>query len=112
MEGVDEFFRVVVEPAIGAISSASNADFLEEYLRCWLFTKSYALAFKLTMFKHNRFYHEASKIGFKAPAMADCVITTFRNRVLLRYRDRILRIILEALERERNSERIDREKIR
>jgi len=108
MLGLTEFFKIVIDPAMFAIASASNSDFLDEYLRCWLFTKSYALAFKLTMWKHNRFYHEA----VKAPAIADCVITMFRNQVLLRYRDRILRIVLEAMDKERNSERIDREKIR
>lgn len=92
---------------MSGISSASNSDFLDVFLRSWFYIKSYALAFKLTMFKHNKFYRDAIKIGFKAPAIADCVVAAFRDRVVRRYRDRLLRIILEALERERNCERID-----
>ncbi len=82
-----------------AISNSSNADFLAEYLRNWYFVKCYALAFKLTLFKHNRFYHEAIRMGLKNPSIADCVISDFRERILRKYQDRIIRIILEAVEK-------------
>jgi len=46
-----------------------------------------------------------------APSMADCMASQWRNRVLKRYQEKILKLLTEAFEKERSNERIESDKI-
>lgn len=65
----------------------------------------------MILYKHNRFYHEACRMAVVAPSMADCMASQWRNRVLKRYQEKILKLLTEAFEKERSNERIESDKI-
>lgn len=65
----------------------------------------------MILFKHNKFYHEACKMAVIAPSMAECVISQWRERVLKRFQEKIIKLLAEAFEKERLNERIESEKI-
>lgn len=92
-----------MEKRLSAVINAASHDFVDEYLKYWAFAKYYGLAFRMILYKHNRFYHEACRMAIVAPSMADYLASQWRTRILKpkHYQEKILGILKTSFEKER-----------
>ena len=70
------------------------------------------LAFQLVLGKHKNFYQHSRELKENAPSIAQLSLQMVREMVLEQYKDKVLSIITDIFEKERNYENTEKEKVK
>lgn len=109
---INHFFQSYVVPNLTRVEHSTHMDFLNVLLGNWAFIKLFAMVFKFILSKHQNHYMHAQEIKEDCASVPHLVLESVRINVLEKFKYKILSIITDTFEKERNQENTEKEKVK